>query len=99
MVILAVMSSGFAVDFNDSISEDEKDKFDKILTPVMKIYDFVKYTATVLAVLFLMFAGFTFITAGHDQRKRESAKTMAMYVVIGLMVIWMAPLVVDYISA
>ena len=86
-----------AVDFNQEISSADKATFDNILEPVMKIYNFVKYAATVLAVVFLVFAGVTFIMSGSDQAKREQAKMMATYIVIGLIVIWVAPMIVGYL--
>lgn len=86
-----------AVDFNSTITPEDQHTFDQILEPVMKVYNFIKYAATVLAVIFLVFAGITFITSGNDQAKRESAKMMATYIVIGLIIIWVAPLVVTYL--
>ena len=86
-----------AVSFDDDISSEDKEAFDEILEPVMKIYNLVKYSATVIAVIVLLFAGITYITSGADPGKREKAKNMAMYVVIGLIVIWAAPLIVDFI--
>ena len=62
-----------AVDFDQEISDEDKATFDSILEPVMKIYNFIKYAATVLAVVFLVFAGISFILSGSDQAKRESA--------------------------
>lgn len=98
LAILAIMAlpAILAVDFNQQLSSADKSTFDSILAPVMKVYNFVKYTATVLAVLFLVFAGITFIINGNDQAKRESAKQMALYTIIGLIVIWVAPLVVQF---
>ena len=86
-----------AVDFNQTISAQDKQTFDSILSPVMKIYNFVKYAATILAVMVLLFAGITYIISGSDPAKREQAKNMAMYVIIGLVVIWAAPLIVNFI--
>ncbi len=86
-----------AVDFDQEISAEDKATFDNILEPVMKIYNFIKYAATVLAVVFIVFAGVTFIMSGNDQAKREQAKMMATYIVIGLIVIWVAPLIVGYL--
>ena len=97
LLLLVAMPVVFAVDFDQDLSDDDKATFDNILEPVMKIYSFVKYTATVLAVLFLIFAGVTFIMSGNDQAKREQAKMMATYIVIGLIVIWVAPLIVGYL--
>lgn len=97
LLLIIAMPIVAAADFDDDISSSDKQKFDEILKPVMKIYSFIKYTATVLAVLFLVFAGITFIISSNDPSKREQAKTMASYVIIGLIVIWVAPLVVDFL--
>jgi type IV secretory pathway VirB2 component (pilin) len=86
-----------ALDFNQTISPQDKQTFDQILQPVMKIYNFVKYSASVLAIVVLLFAGITYITSGSNPGKREQAKSMAMYVIIGLVVIWAAPMVVNFI--
>ena len=69
--------------------------YDQILAPVQKIYDFVKYAASLIAMIFLLFAGITYMTSGGDVQQREQAKSMATYVVIGLVVIWAAPYVVN----
>lgn len=87
-----------ALDFNQSISASDKATFDTMLSPVMKIYNLVKYFASAIAVVVLLFAGITYIISGNDPGKREQAKNMAMYVVIGLLVIWLAPLIVSFIT-
>jgi len=100
LVFLALflsMQFVMAIEFNQTLSSQDKATFDQMLSPVMKIYNLVKYSATVLAVLVLLFAGVMYITAGSDPGKREKAKNMAMYVIIGLIVIWAAPLVVNFI--
>jgi type IV secretory pathway VirB2 component (pilin) len=86
-----------AVDFSQDISAEDQATFDEILDPVMKIYNLVKYAASVIAVVVLLFAGVTYLTAGGNPGKREQAKNMIMYVVIGLIVIWAAPLIVNFI--
>jgi len=100
LVFLALflsMQFVMAIEFNQTLSSQDKATFDQMLSPVMKIYNLVKYSATVLAVLVLLFAGVMYITAGSDPGKREKAKNMAMYVIIGLVVIWAAPLIVNFI--
>jgi len=92
------MPVALAVEFNQDISSEDKATFDQILEPVMKIYSFVKYSATALAVLFLIFAGITFIMSGNDQAKREQAKMMGTYIIVGLIIIWVAPLIVGYLT-
>lgn len=98
LLVLLSLPIAQAVDFDQDISSDDKETFDAILEPVMKIYNFVKYSATALAVLFLIFAGITFIMSGNDQAKREQAKMMATYIIIGLIIIWVAPLIVGYLT-
>jgi|SRR3989338_6578894 len=97
LVMFLSMQFAMAIEFNQTISSQDKATFDQMLSPVMKIYNLVKYSATVLAVLVLLFAGVMYITAGSDPGKREKAKNMAMYVIIGLVVIWAAPLIVNFI--
>ena len=99
ILILIVMSSSFGVELDQEISEEDKETFDNILEPLAKIYSFVKYTATLLAALFLLFAGISFLMSGNDKSKRENAKDMATYVIIGLLVIWIAPIVVEYLTS
>lgn len=99
LLILATPVVLGAVDFDQTLTPEEEKQFDAILAPVMKIYNFIKYAATVAGVLMLVFAGITFITAGGEQGKKERAKNMAVGVIIGLIIIWVAPLVVKYIFA
>jgi len=73
------------------------DNFDEILKPLTTIYNLVKYSATILSGIVMLFAGVTYVTSGSDPMKREKAKNMIMYVIIGLMVIWAAPFVVNLI--
>lgn len=82
-------------DIDTMITQDEKDQFDAILAPVLKIYNFVKYVATVVAALFLAYAGISYMTSGSDPKKRDQAKNIVTYVVIGMVVIWAAPLLVN----
>lgn len=97
LVLLLLPLGVLAAEFNSTITPEDQETFDQILTPIMKIYNFIKYAATVLAVIFLVIAGVTFIMSGNDQGKREQAKMMMTYIVIGLIIIWVAPLVVTYL--
>jgi len=85
-----------AAELDSSISAEDKATFDQILTPVMKVYNFVKYAASVVAVIFMLFAGISYMSSGNDIRKRDTAKNMATYVVIGLFIVWAAPFAVTY---
>jgi hypothetical protein len=98
LLLLLVMPFVLAeLDFNGNLTDAEKEQFDQILAPLMKIYDFLKYAATAIGVLMFVNAGITFVTAGGEQAKKEKAKQMAVGVVIGLVLIWTAPLVVRYL--
>tara|TARA_Y100000310_G_C20625072_1_gene785394 strand:+ start:45 stop:377 length:333 start_codon:yes stop_codon:yes gene_type:complete len=99
LLLLLVISTThvFAVELDTEISDSDKEAFDEILTPVIKIYNFIKYTASVIGVIFLLFAGITFMTSGTDFKKRDDAKYMAAYTLIGLVIIWAAPFMVNLI--
>jgi hypothetical protein len=79
------------------VSAATQSDFQEIMKPLQTIYDLTKYAATVIAGLVMLFAGITYISSGSDPMKREKAKNMIMYVVIGLIVIWAAPFVVNLI--
>lgn len=96
-LVLAVVPVLAAVDFNKPISAEDQTTFDKILEPVMKIYNLVKYIATAIAGVILLIAGINYMFSGSDPRKRENAKNMAMYVIIGLIIIWATPFVVKFL--
>jgi len=86
-----------AADMNQQISAQDKQAFDQMLEPLLRMYNFAKYAATVIAVIVLLFAGIKYITSGGDPKKREDAKSMIMYVLIGLAVIWAAPFAVNFV--
>jgi predicted ferric reductase len=79
------------------VSAADTATFDQILKPIQAIYDLVKYAVTIIAGLVLLFAGITYIMSGSDAGKREKAKNMVMYVIIGLAVIWAAPFIVKLV--
>ncbi len=94
---MMAMQVALAADLNQPISDQDKQAFDQMLEPILRIYGFAKYTATVIAVVVLLFAGIKYITSGGDPKKREDAKNMVMYVLIGLAVIWAAPYAVNFV--
>ena len=87
-----------SAEFNQTISPEDKATFDQILAPVLKIYNLIKYVATFIAVIVLVLAGANYIMSGSDPKRRENVKSMIMYVVIGLVIIWAAPLIVSFIA-
>ena len=95
IIILAFTPVAFSAE--EEVSAEDKEKFDEILSPITKIYNLVKYIATSIASLMLLFSGVVFMTSGNDRNKRDNAKDMGTYVVIGLIVIWAAPMLISYL--
>jgi hypothetical protein len=92
MFLLLVIAQIGMIDAKSSTRD-----FENALRPLETVYDLTKYAATLISGLVMLFAGITYITSGSDPGKRDKAKNMVMYVIIGLMVIWAAPFVVDII--
>jgi|GEM_PF-632523 len=86
-----------AINLNQDPTDEEKQTFDTILQPVLKIYNLIKYVSSAIAALILLIAGVSYMASGSDPKKRDNAKGMAMYVVIGLIVIWAAPYIAGLI--
>ena len=82
-------------ELDTDISAEDQARFDAILQPVMKIYNFIKYVSSAVAVIFLLYAGISFMSSGSDPRQRDTAKSIATYVILGLLIIWAAPMVVQ----
>jgi len=97
IILPALILSLFLLQIAFAIAATDTSDFDQIIKPIQSIYDLVKYAVTIIAGLISLFAGITYITSGSDPGKREKAKSMIMYVLIGLAVIWAAPFVVKLI--
>lgn len=97
LLILLLLTPSVLAGFGDDISSEDKATFDQILEPVLKIYNLVKYIATAIATLVLLISGIGYMVSGSDPKKRENAKSMGMYVILGLVIVWGAPLVVNFI--
>ena len=85
------------VDLYEELSAEDEAAFDEILDPIMDIYNFIKYIATAIAAFVLVGAGIMFMMSGSDPSQRNKAKGMVTYVVIGLVIIWIAPLIVGFL--
>jgi hypothetical protein len=98
LLLLVVAPIALAeLNFDQGLSVEEEAQVDAILAPVMKVFNIVKYGATIIGVLVIVFAGVSFLTAGGETSKKQRAKHMMAGVVVGLIVIWVAPLVVKLI--
>ena len=79
-------------------TQSDINAFNQILAPVIKVYNFVKYSASVLALLFLVFAAISMFMNTDNPMEKDKAKSKIMYIVIGLIIIWIAPLAVNYLT-
>jgi uncharacterized membrane protein YwzB len=52
---------------------------------------------TIIAVLYIIWAGFQILTAGGDEEKVKKGRTTVIQVVIGIIVIWLAYTIVNLI--
>src|SRR3989338_11639337 len=93
-LLFIMMPFVYSVHAVDVPKPDQNDinTFNQILEPVMKVYNFVKYSASVLALLFLIFAAISMFTNDNPMEK-DKAKSKIMYIVVGLILIWVAPIV------
>lgn len=88
-----------AIDYDQPLDPADEAMFDSMLAPLLNIYNFVKYAASVVAVLIGVYAGVVLIISGSNVDSKEQAKSMLTYVVLGLAVIWMAPFLVEFVVA
>lgn len=70
----------------------------QITEPLNKIYDLVKAIISVVAVLAITFAGVKFMFSGDNIQAREGAKSMVGYAMVGLVIVWVAPLLVNFLT-
>ncbi len=72
---------------------------DQITAPLTRVYDLIKAIVAIVGVIAITVAGARFMFAGDNMQAREGAKNMATYAVIGLLAVWVAPLLVQYLTA
>jgi type IV secretory pathway VirB2 component (pilin) len=72
---------------------------DAITAPLTRIYDLLKSVVSVIAVIAITVAGARFMFSGDNIQQREASKAMVGYCVMGLVVVWVAPLMVNYLTA
>jgi len=97
LILLIVFLTFVNLSLVYSITQEEQQSFDKILEPLSKIYSFIKYAATLIASLFLVFSGVSYMAASNDVFKKDKVKMMIAYIIVGLSIIWAAPYIVDYL--
>jgi formate-dependent nitrite reductase membrane component NrfD len=83
-LVLALLLLGMC--FADlEISEDQ---------PICRLYGMIQVLGTVAGILVAAYAGFT-LASSHEMTERNNAKALLGGVIIGLIVIWLAPTLVS----
>ena len=70
-----------------------------ITAPITKIYDLIKGIVGVVGIIAITIAGAMYMFSGSNIQHRENAKSMVSYAIVGLVLVWIAPLLVGYLTA
>jgi len=70
-----------------------------ITAPITKIYDLIKGVVSVLGIIAITIAGAMYMFSGSNIQSRENAKSMVSYAIVGLVLVWVAPLMVNYLTS
>lgn len=89
--VLAAVSPAFASNLNPiSGTTDFKDLLDKLVSTVLGFLG-------IIATLYLIYAGFKYVTAGGDSKKAGEAKEGITHAIIGIVVALIGYLLVKFI--
>jgi RsiW-degrading membrane proteinase PrsW (M82 family) len=91
VLTLFLLFSGMVFAQSTSVSD--------ITAPITKIYDLVKGAVSILGIIAITIAGAWYMFSGNNIQQRESAKSMVSYAIVGLVLVWVAPLIVTYLTA
>jgi len=64
--------------------------------PICRLYGLIQTFATIGGIIAGLVAAFTLITS-HDLSERGNAKLSLGWIIIGLIIVWLVPLVVKYL--
>ncbi len=64
--------------------------------PICRLYGMIQILGTVAGVIVAAYAGFT-LAGSHDLTEKNAAKALMAGVIMGLIIIWLAPLLVKYL--
>ncbi|MDD3159991.1 MAG: pilin [Candidatus ainarchaeum sp.] len=86
-ILLLSLNIVFATTIND------------ITAPITKIYDLLKAVISIIGIIALTIAGAVYMFSGTNIQNRENAKNMVSYALVGLVLVWVAPFMVLYLTA
>ena len=86
-----------ANEYYPPLGNSDKTMFKEMFKPVFNFLGLIPYAASVAAVFYILYAGFNMVTAGYDAEKKEQGKATIGLTILGLGVVWAAPMLVDYL--
>jgi len=86
-ILLLVVQVAFAASVSD------------VTAPITKIYDLIKGVVSVVGIIAITIAGAMYMFSGSNIQNRENAKNMVSYAIVGLVLVWVAPVLVGYLTA
>ena len=86
MALLLVSQVAFAASVSD------------VTAPITKIYDLVKGVVAIIGIIAITVAGAMYMFSGSNIQHRENAKSMVSYSIVGLVLVWVAPAIVGYLT-
>lgn len=91
-VFLTPLAFAETVEFKNPI------EYDTLIDLVKGVTDFLYSVALVLAPLFIVIAGYFFVTASGDPKKIETGKNIVLYTLIGLLIIILSHSLVNVVK-
>ncbi|MEM4256738.1 MAG: pilin [Candidatus Diapherotrites archaeon] len=85
--------------FTNLVFAETNSDIEKIKEPINKIYDLMKSIISLVGIIAITTAGALYMLSGSNIQQRENAKSMVGYAVIGLVLVWIAPTLVQYLTA
>jgi type IV secretory pathway VirB2 component (pilin) len=73
--------------------------FDDLSSFILNLINFAVEFSVLIAIIALIAAGFKYILAMGDEDKVEDATKSLVFAIIGLVIVFIAPLVVRYITS
>jgi type IV secretory pathway VirB2 component (pilin) len=72
--------------------------YDGLSVFILDLINFAISVSVVLAVVALIVAGFKYILAMGDEKKTEDATKSLIYAIVGLVIVFIAPLIVNFLT-
>ncbi len=79
---------------NSGSDGDPSDKVNALITQIINIFSVV---VGIVAVLFIIYGGFKYITSGGDSGNVTGAKNTILYAIIGLIIVALAQFIVRFV--